>query len=759
MSEADREAVRVLLVDDEPQFADLAAKRLEEEGPIRVSTATDPLEGLDVVSNRQIDCIVSDYGMPEMDGLEFLERVREQDPDRPFILLTARGSEEVASKAITAGVTDYFRKGLDRDQYALLANRIENAVERVRAKTEVSRSQQRFQALVANSTDIIQVVDEDGEIRYQSPSVDRILGHDQEELVGESFLEMVHPDDRAAVERTLAAMAEADEETTIRGEVRIRHADGSWRWLESVGSAREGSVVEGFVFNSRDVTERRERERELEESQRRFDAVFDDPESYVAMIDPTGGLERANSPARELVGAEPGEYAGDPLWETPWWADTEVSTGDIRQWVKRSKAGEYVSFEVDGFAGTVPVAGTIRPVTDEAGRVESILVEGRDVTERRRREWMLSDLHDVSDQLMSAESREEVIEIVNRAAEDVFEFPLAGVRLLDGEVLRVAAVTEETQAALDGDIPPPYEVGDGFFGEAFERKAPAVADDLRDYEFSFDYDPVKSAMAIPLGEYGLLSIGSTEPDVFSESDRELATMLATQATTALARAEREQDLRRRESDLKRQNQRLEEFASFVSHDLRNPLEASYGYLELAQTECDSEYLDGLGEMLERMENLVEDVLALARHGQTVVDPESVELDEAVADAWATAGDDDASLEADDELGTIRGDRTKLGQLLSNLFANAVEHGSPDGDPVTVEVGHFENGFYVADDGPGIPGDERETVFDPGKTGDEDGGTGLGLAIVNQIADAHGWTVSIAESDEGGARFEIREVER
>jgi signal transduction histidine kinase len=103
---------------------------------------------------------------------------------------------------------------------------------------------------------------------------------------------------------------------------------------------------------------------------------------------------------------------------------------------------------------------------------------------------------------------------------------------------------------------------------------------------------------------------------------------------------------------------------------------------------------------------------------------------------------------------------------SQARRDAVEHGStgPDSDEstdcgpsVTVTVGGTDEGFYVADDGPGIPPEEREDVFDTGYT-TENGGTGLGLAIVSQIVAAHGWEITITDSDSGGARFEITGVD-
>ncbi|QLG62615.1 sensor histidine kinase [Halorarum salinum] len=215
----------------------------------------------------------------------------------------------------------------------------------------------------------------------------------------------------------------------------------------------------------------------------------------------------------------------------------------------------------------------------------------------------------------------------------------------------------------------------------------------------------------------------------------------------------------RERDLRRQNERLERFASFVSHDLRNPLATASGFLDLIAEDVDDDRLDRVATAHDRMESLIDDLLSLAREGRGPTDTAPVELRPAAERAWDTvsvAG----TLEVVGTT-TLRADPGRFRRVLENLFRNAAEH-APRGDPrpdPTVRIGPLPDGdgFYVADDGDGIPSDRREDVFETGYTSIP-GGTGLGLAIVERVAEAHGWDVRAVESDGGGARFEFSGVE-
>jgi PAS domain S-box-containing protein len=213
------------------------------------------------------------------------------------------------------------------------------------------------------------------------------------------------------------------------------------------------------------------------------------------------------------------------------------------------------------------------------------------------------------------------------------------------------------------------------------------------------------------------------------------------------------DRKQREQKLQRQTEELEAFADIVAHDLRSPLSAINGRLQLVREECDSEHLDAVEESVDRIETLIESTLELARVGEGVENVEPVDLSDVVEECWSNAEDVTASLVVE-STSVIQANRIQLIQLCENLLRNAVEHSDPG---VTVVVGDLEDGFYVEDDGPGIPPGSREQVFEWGHSTSQEG-TGIGLAIVAQIAETHGWKIRLTNGTRGGTRFEVTGVE-
>lgn len=212
---------------------------------------------------------------------------------------------------------------------------------------------------------------------------------------------------------------------------------------------------------------------------------------------------------------------------------------------------------------------------------------------------------------------------------------------------------------------------------------------------------------------------------------------------------------------------VDRIASVVSHDLRNPLDVAKAHLRAARETGDPEHFEQLEESHDRMEQIIQDVLTLARGADAVNITDDVSIADVAADAWGTVDTEAATLTVEEGLPAVRADPERLQRLLENLFRNSVEHALPESresdtasddgtgdtrEPLCLCVGRWEDGFFVSDNGVGIPPERRTQVFDPGYSSN---GTGLGLTIVRQIVEAHGWSVAITTGANGGARFEFR----
>jgi signal transduction histidine kinase len=205
--------------------------------------------------------------------------------------------------------------------------------------------------------------------------------------------------------------------------------------------------------------------------------------------------------------------------------------------------------------------------------------------------------------------------------------------------------------------------------------------------------------------------------------------------------------------------------SVISHDLRNPLDVAKAHLEAARETGNPKHFETVSEAHDRMEQIIGDVLSLAQESEGVDSSEQISIAIVADSAWHAVDTESATLEVTESLPTTTADPNRVQRLFENLFRNAIEHNSvaatdcgqrPSSAPekITITVGPLENGFYVADDGSGIPIDNGEEIFEPGYS-TVHGGTGLGLAIVEKIVAAHGWELELATAEEGGARFEIQ----
>lgn len=594
----------VLHVDDEPSIADLTGTFLERQNDqFAVETATSVEEGLEMVNDRPPDCVISDYNMPGMDGIEFLQTVREEYPELPFILFTGKGSESVASEAISAGVTDYLQKGSGSEQYELLGNRIRNAVQARRETQRADRQEQQMRMTeFAGDTGSFELDTESGELRLTDGLRDLIDLPTEAGLSLDDAIGLYHPEDREDVRQTIDRARQTGERT-----------HGTWRLQAQDGDERLVDVTFARAFTNGDVTTLRGALHDVTERKHREEKITDREQTLRSAYEIIADGDRSVSEQLEALLAVARDHIGT----------------------------DYATFS---------------HIQEDQYEFERVAVAPG-------------------------------IDLQAGDTIDLIELPICERVFETAEPLVLSDVAADAPELVDSE-----------WGIACYLGAPVVVNDA---------------------SYGTFCFYDVEPrsEAFSEWEQTFVELLGDWVGAELTR-------RQATEQLQQQNEQLEEFANVVSHDLRNPLNVAQGRLELAQGEYDSEHLNAIGKAHARMEALIEDLLTLARDGHEVTEFTAVDLSALIDNCWAAVETNGAALVTDTDR-TVQADRSRLKQLFENLIRNAVEHG---GDDVTVTIGAFENGFYIADDGPGIPQAKRDDIFEVGFSTNT-GGTGFGLSIV------------------------------
>lgn len=827
--------ITVLCVDDDPDYLELLESHLQSDGrDFDVVSTDEPLQCLKMLENGDgVDCVVSDYQMPDIDGLELLDRVRDTRADVPFLLYTAEGTEEVASDAIAAGVDDYVPKTTGTEGFDLLAKRIENAVEQRRAEaayqevfdraavglvihdaetgetvavnerfretmgydedeevdvrelfldeepyswerarehlketveeggsrtmewrnetvdaediwvdvelepaeingvrrviasvTEVTdrkqrkRERRRQRDLLERTQEIADVggweLDvQTGELRW-TEELYRIRGVDEDvEPSLEMAYDLYHPDDRDDIVEAVDQALKNREPYDL--ELRMETPDDETKWVRVRGERQSEGGREYLRGTMQDVTERKRRER-------RYDAIFNNTFGFTVLLSPDGRVLEVNDTALSFGGVSREDVVDRRIWETPWisydadvarFAEEAVSTASEGEFLRRE-------LEVQGAERKAVVDTSIRPVTDKSDEVVLLVVEGREITRRKQREEELE------------KTKERLRSIFDGSPDAVYIHDEEG-RFLDVNTTACERLGYSREELLEMSI---------------ADVAPDVRGDLVERTFS-DPDFTGTTMQVQHQRKD----GTTFPVQVNVTRAELS---GGDQFVAVVRDVTE--MKESERRLRRQRDRMEEFAEIVSHDLRNPLTVARGRLQMAMEDADVDYLDDVERAHDRMEEVIDDMLDLARKGDYVEELEEGWLKREAEMAWYNVSTREASLEVVDD-GMLDADLNRLSRMFENLYANAVEHGSgrDDAADLTVRVGLLEDGFYVEDDGEGVSPEEAERAFEPGYSTSETG-SGLGLMVVHDIAEAHGWDVELQSSGSGGARFEVTGVD-
>jgi PAS domain S-box-containing protein len=656
----------------------------------------------------------------------------------------ARGGEWRCVEAVGKTLTDDPRDGI------VINTR--DITERRRAEDALRESEERYRALIENGHDIIVILDpETGRIRYQSPSMERILGWVPADLAERSVFEMVHPED---LPEGLAAIAEsvAQPGTTRSAEYRFLHKDGSWRRLETFGrTLMPDSAERGLVFNTRDITERKEAEDALRRSEGHFRRLIENGQDTISIVDASGVMTYMSPSSIRMLGYAAEELVGRATFDFIHPDDAARVAAEIgRVFATPGYIGhvEYRFRHRDGTWRYVEAVGqTLSPDSPDEGLVANT----RDITERKQAE----------DAVRQSESH--FRRMIGNAQDNIVIVDSSG----------IMTYQSPSSIRMTGYLPEEL-VGKSAFAYIHPEDAEATAQELArafanpgytghaEYRFLHKdgswhwHEAFGQTLAPDSADEGLVA------NVRDTTERRLA----------------EEGLRRATAEAEAANRAKSEFLSRMSHELRTPMNSILGFAQLLErAELPESQRRGVQHILtagRHLLRLINEVLDIARieSGRQQLSLEPVRLAAVMQEAMALARPLAAQAgivlsggEAPEDALFVRADRQRLVQVLLNLLSNAIKYNRPGG---VVRLGweRIDAGegadprvrLRVQDTGVGIAPEKLDQLFVPfarlGAEFSDVEGTGLGLALSQRLVEAMGGDLVLERSDAEGSSFAV-----
>jgi two-component system NtrC family sensor kinase len=733
----DRIRMRVLLVDDDEDDYIITRDLLASiEGQVfQLDWVPSCALAIEAIARNEHDVYIVDYRLGDGSGLDLVRDAVKNGCRAPMILLTGQGHHEVDVAAMRVGAADYLVKG--QISAPLLERSIRHAIERSHALEALRRSEERFRLLIENSYDIIVVLESDGAVRYNSPSVERILGYKHGELIGANLFDYVHPDDSAEAVRTFKALL-SKPGFSPPIEFRLLHSDGSWHFLESVGNnLLNDQGVAGIVFNSRDITERKQAEQALLKSQQSLAKAQQIARLGNWELDLITSELSWSDEIREIYGAVPETTDRHILfWDAVHPDDRSRVTAAFEAAMsgKRPYSIDHRIILPDGSERIVNEQAEF--VFDENGKPVRAVGTVQDITERKRMEEALrqSELQyrnlfeSAIDPILIFEPENEIILEVNNQACETYGFAR--------EELIGMSLKKLTKNVARGEQ------------QVYKLMRNRTYRNFETVHFKKNGQPMDMLASSAVIDYkGKEAVLSIHRDM-TERKRLQQQLIQSEKMAALG-----------------------QLVSGVAHELNNPLTSVIGYthllLQIPSLDAQSrERLNIISREADRTRRIVTNLLSFSRQNKSAC----IEVD--INDLLKRTIELRAyelrvnNIEVRTDFGEIPrvfGDEHQLQQVFLNIIINgeqAIRSEKSAGElAIKTEVSSKDGEqtvlVTIADDGPGIPAQNLDKVFDPFFTIKRIGkGSGLGLSITYGIVKEHGGDIRAENNPGGGARFVV-----
>jgi PAS domain S-box-containing protein len=719
---SEKNKLRILHVDDDAAFLAVAKQCLEEQSQFEVDTALSAKEALKKLKRSEYDAVVSDYQMPEKNGLELLRELRQEGNYTPFILFTCKGKEEMAIEALNSGVYRYVGKDGDAEAtYEELKRSICDAVRGQRAEKLLRETENRLRLITENMQDMLLLTDTNLICTFASASHKWILGYEPSEIIGKNVYDFIHPDD---VARAMEAAEKAFKDNSGGTmEVRVRRADGSYILSEGIGKilTDENGQITGTMFTSRDITERRRIEQTLKDSEEKYRKLFDEAMDAIFVADyETGLVLDCNRAATKLMGKAKSELIG---MHQRFLHPPEESTG------KFSKTFEKHRTDKEGIVVEGQIVTKNREIRDVAIKANLIEVSGkkmlrgvfRDITESRK----ISEKNRLQARLLNAVGQAIVatdlkgnITYWNLAAEQLYGWQEAEV--LGRNIVDVTPA-ENSQEQARGIMNRLIE-GEHWSGEFIAKRRDGTV-----FAAIVTNAPITDDKGEIIGVIGV-STDITEQkwmqEVFDDAIGKVVEL----------------------------NEKLRVVEGLTRHDIRNKLSALNGRLYLLKKRFGDN--PEAQQHLKEMELVSQQMLRIIEFEKIYVQVGAEELsyidvERHFNEAAFLFSDLKGATLVNECQGLMVLADSLLRQLFYNLIDNTLKYGKKT-RRIRVHYKEEKNQVKLIyeDDGVGIPSDVKSHLFQEGYGT----GTGYGLYLIKKICEAYGWTIEETGKEGQGAQF-------
>lgn len=649
--------------------------------------------------------------------------------------------------------------------------------ERKRSEEELQDYREYTDRILDAIDDVFFVHDQEGRLQRWNESLSDVSGYPDEAISSMRGIDFVPEEDR---DRTAAAIAECLETGHARLEVPLLTKEGFSIPYEFVAARVEHPDGDPRVVGiGRDISERKEKERELRQSRARLEALFEGSPDMIALHDAGGTILDANLRLCEEIGYAKEALVGMRVWEI----DQTVDPDEARRHWSRMEVGQ--SRRLEGVycrknRSTFPVEVHIRRL-DLEGKALFVTIS-RDTTEQNRREKRLRErqrkveaLYEATNRLLRADDEATVVDLLVTLVDERLGYPATTIRMARGDRLEPVQVPSVVQSHMPER--PAYAVnGDTPAAAAYRSGDTRVFDDLSAVDQSLERGDIRATAYVPMGRHGLISVGSLEVGGIGSFDLRLLEVLATYASVVLERLTREDELRKAKEEAERSSRTKSAFLANMSHEIRTPLTSIIGFAEVLGAEAKTleaaasleEYADMIEQSGKRLLETLDGVLNLSRLQSGGMDleltpvPLGEEVRRVMKELRPKAEDKGIEVHEEGTPVTAAADNGGVQIVTRNLISNAIKYTEEGGE---VSVRTYADGeetavLEVKDTGIGMEPSTAETLFEPFRQaseglGREYEGTGIGLAVTREATQQMGGTIEVDTEKGEGSCFTVR----